>query len=236
MLEIAVVEDNDQEAKVLNDCLNRYAQEHQRSFAIHRYPDGDAFLADERSVFDLVFMDVEMPLVNGLRTAEKLRERDSQVTLVFVTKLFQYAVNGYEYDAADYIIKPIRYASFSLKMERILKRCKRPEETFIQLKYSGGIKRLPLIALGYAELQGHRIIYHTDDGDLVYYGSGKQVEETLPQEEFFRCNSGYFVNLRRVTGLNGYTVSLGETELQVSHSRRKAFVEALHTYLARNRS
>ncbi len=62
------------------------------------------------------------------------------------------------------------------------------------------------------------------------------MEETLPQEEFFRCNSGYFVNLRRVTGLNGYTVSLGETELQVSHSRKKAFVEALHTYLARNRS
>ena len=234
MLEIAIVEDNNQEAKVLNDCLNRYAQEHQRSFSIRRYADGDAFLADERAVFDLVFMDVEMPLVNGLKTAERLRERDSQVTLVFVTKLFQYAVNGYEYDAADYIIKPIRYASFSLKMDRILKRCRRPEETFIQLKVSGGIKRLPLIALRYVELQGHRIIYHTDDGDLTYYGSGKQVEETLPPGDFFRCNSGYFVNLRRVTGLNGFTVMLGDTELQVSHSRKKTFVETLHTYLARS--
>ena len=75
MLEIAIVEDNDQEAKMLSECLNRYAQEHQRSFSIRRYGDGDAFLADERAVFDLVFMDVEMPLVNGLRTAEKLRGR-----------------------------------------------------------------------------------------------------------------------------------------------------------------
>ena len=236
MLQIAIVEDDDQEAKVLSDCLNNYAQEHKSTFSIRRFSDGDAFLSDEKAVFDLVFMDVEMPLVNGLKTAEKLRERDSQVVLVFVTKLFQYAVNGYEYDAADYIIKPIRYASFSLKMERILKRCKRPEETFLQLKVSGGIKRLPMVSLSYVELQGHRIIYHTDDGDLVYYGNGKQVEEALPADNFFRCNSGYFVNLRRVTGLNGFTVMLGDTELQVSHSRKKAFVETLHTYLAHSRS
>ena len=70
----------------------------------------------------------------------------------------------------------------------------------------------------------------------LYYPSGKQVEETLPPGDFFRCNSGYFVNLRRVTGLNGFTVMLGDTELQVSHSRKKAFVEALHTYLTRSRS
>ena len=61
-----------------------------------------------KKVYDLVFMDVEMPFMDGLKTAKKLREKDSQVVLVFVTKLFQYAVNGYEYDAADYIIKPIR--------------------------------------------------------------------------------------------------------------------------------
>ena len=77
MLEIAIVEDNDQEAKMLSECLNRYAQEHQRSFSIRRYGDGDAFLADERAVFDLVFMDVEMPLVNGLKTAERLRAGQS---------------------------------------------------------------------------------------------------------------------------------------------------------------
>ena len=236
MLQIAIVEDDDQEAKVLNDCLNKYAQEHKSVFSIQRFSDGAAFLSAEKAVFDLVFMDVEMPFMDGLKTAEKLREKDSQTVLVFVTKLFQYAVNGYEYNAADYIIKPIRFASFSLKMEKIEKRCQHDTEKYIQLKYSGGFRRLPLSALSYVELQGHRIVYHTDDGELVYYGNGKQVEETLPSDEFFRCNSGYFVNLQRVTGLDGFTVFLGDTELLVSHSRKKAFVETLHTYFTQKRA
>ena len=138
MLQIAIVEDDDQEAKVLNDCLNKYAQEHKSVFSIQRFSDGAAFLSAEKAVFDLVFMDVEMPFMDGLKTAEKLREKDSQTVLVFVTKLFQYAVNGYEYNAADYIIKPIRFASFSLKMEKIEKKCQRDTEKYIQLKYSGG--------------------------------------------------------------------------------------------------
>ena len=68
------------------------------------------------------------------------------------------------------------------------------------------------------------------------YKTGKQVEETLPPDEFFRCNSGYFVNLQRVTGLDGFTVFLGDTELLVSHSRKKAFVETLHTYFTQKRA
>lgn len=235
MLNIAIVEDDDREAKMLIDGLNRYAEEHQSTFSIQRFSDGVAFLCHDKQRFDLIFMDVEMPSMDGLQTAAKLREKDSQVVLVFVTKLFQYAVNGYEYDATDYIIKPIRYPSFSLKMERIEKRCSRGKEKFLQLKYSGGMKIVPQAALSYVELQGHRIIYHTDQGELTYYGNGKQIEEMLPEEDFFRCNSGYFVNLQRVTGLDGFTVFLGDTELQVSHARRKAFMEALHAYFARQK-
>ena len=84
MLQIAIVEDDDREAKVLNDCLNKYAQEHKSAFSIQRFSDGAAFLSAEKAVFDLVFMDVEMPFMDGLKTAEKLREKDSQTVLVYV--------------------------------------------------------------------------------------------------------------------------------------------------------
>ena len=235
MLNIAIVEDDDREAKMLTDGLHRYAQEHKNSFSIQRFSDGVSFLCNEKQKYDLIFMDVEMPIMDGLQTAAKLREKDSQVVLVFVTKLFQYAVNGYEYDAADYIIKPIRYPSFSLKMEKIEKRCRRSTEKFLELKYSGGMKIVPQSSLSNVALQGHRIIYHTYQGELTYYGNGKQIEDMLPEEDFFRCNSGYFVNLQRVTGMDGFTVFLGDTELLVSHARRKAFIEALHAYLARQK-
>ena len=235
MIRIAIVEDEDLEAKELEESLKRYEKEHDEVFDIQRYRNGLLFLSDDKALFDLIFLDVEMPMMDGLKTAGRIREKDSQVVLVFVTKLFQYAVNGYEYNAADFIIKPIRYASFSLKMDKIQKKCHHAADRYIQLKYSGGLRRLPVSELIYVELQGHRIIYHTDDGDLTYYGNGKQVEETLSEEDFFRCNSGYFVNLKRVTGLDGFTVSLGDTELQVSHSRKKAFMEALHTSFTRQR-
>lgn len=235
MIQIAIVEDEDCEAAKLSESLERFAQEHDDAFSIRRFRNGLEFLSADHVACDLVFLDVEMPILDGIETAKRLRERDSQVVLVFITKLFQYAVNGYEYDAADFIIKPLRYPSFSLKMEKLMKKFRQAEGKHIKLKYSGGMKILPVSSVSYVELQGHKIIYHTDEGELTYYGNGKQVEEALPEEEFFRCNSGYFVNLKRVTGLDGFTVFLGDTELGVSHARKKEFLEVLHNYYARQR-
>ena len=140
--------DEDFEATRIAESLSRFAQEHDKTFSLHRFRNGLTFLSAENNRFDLVFLDVDMPVLDGIQTAKRLRERDSQVVLVFITKLFQYAVNGYEYDAADFIIKPLRYPSFSLKMEKLMKKYRQAEGKHIKLKYSGGMKILLCGAAG----------------------------------------------------------------------------------------
>ncbi len=69
-----------------------------------------------RADYDIVFMDIELPGINGMEAAHRLREIDQQVILIFVTNMAQFAVKGYEVDALDYIIKPAQYGPLSIKL------------------------------------------------------------------------------------------------------------------------
>ncbi|MBQ2047787.1 MAG: response regulator transcription factor, partial [Schwartzia sp.] len=182
------------------------------------------------SDYDIVFMDVDLPGMDGFKAAKKLRERDKEVALFFVTYLAQYAIRGYEFDAEDYILKPLKYESFALKLKKVLARIKTDTETSVLIKTTSGEFTFPSSSVIYAEISGHTIIYHTSDGDFEGYGTMKKVEEQLPKDTFFRCNSCYLVNLRYVSGIKGYTCVVGGYELKISHPRRKPFMEKLQEF------
>ena len=98
MLRAAIIEDNDRDAEYLQSHLRRYARENKLEIETRRYDNGILFLEQYRSEYDLVFMDIDMPAMNGMHVAKALRERDTHVLLIFVTALARFAVNGYEVD------------------------------------------------------------------------------------------------------------------------------------------
>lgn len=230
MLNIAIVEDEWQCAKDLETCLKTYASEYKVEFNIFRYSKGTEFLFNYRSNFDIIFMDVDMPEMNGFQTAKKLRELDQNVLLIFVTFLAKYGHKGYEVDAMDYIIKPVEYETLRLKIEKAISRCRQKLNQEVMLPTREGEIRVSLSRLSYIEITGHDIVYHTDRGDFSYYGTLKMVEKLLPAGQFCRCNNGYLVNLRCVTRIEGDEVIVGDHRLQISRPRKKQFVEALHQY------
>lgn len=230
MLNVAIVEDLQNEADRLISCLNRYSREHGILFNIQHFTSGFQFLDDYKTNFDIVFMDIDMPSINGLETARELRKLDSMVALVFVTNLAQYAINGYEFDALDYILKPLRYPSFALKIKKVISRCDRQKDKEIVIKTSNGEVRIPSSSIIYVDISLHSITYHTERGDYNAYGTMKQVVAQFPPEEFVLCNSCYLVNLRHVSMVEGYVIRLGEHELVISHPKRKKFMEAIHAY------
>ena len=101
------------------------------------------FLEAYRPDFDLVFLDIELPLLNGIETARRLRELDSVVALVFITNMEQYAVNGYEVDALDFVVKPINYYRFSSMMRKALRIIARKEEKALPYPKANGIRQGP---------------------------------------------------------------------------------------------
>ncbi len=155
-----------------------------------------SFLEPYAGDYDLIFMDIQMPYMNGMDAAHKLREIDQNVALIFVTSLGQYAINGYEVRALDFILKPIGYFDFVLKMSRAMQMLPEKTSAVIMVNTTAGVVKLIPNDLAYAESSGHHVIYHMKDGKTYeQYASLKSVEKELADFSFARMNSCYLVNL-----------------------------------------
>ena len=231
-MKIAIVEDDPQSRETAAALLRRYAQEHALSFELTSFPDGAAIADGYRPLYDIIFLDIEMPHLDGMKTAHLIREKDEHVVLVFITNVARYAVKGYEVQAMDYILKPLSYDSFSPKMDRIVRLAKHREEKSIVLSTSDGMKRIPVSHILYVEVIRHQVIYHTEEGEVPVRGSLKDAELILEGCGFEKCNSGFLISLRHVRGIAGDFVLVGNEKLPVSRAKKKTFMQALAAYIA----
>lgn len=232
MLNVAVVDDEEKERAHLSQLLTRYAQAKGEKFQTVSFESGVQFLTDyQANRFDMVFMDVDMPGLDGFATARKLREQDTSAVLVFVTNLARYAIRGYEVDALDYLLKPLTYEAFALKIKKAVSICRRNCKNRVIIKTRSSQAVFPASSVAYVESDGHRILYHTEHGDFPAYGTMKEVGAQLPPDSFFRVNSGYIVNLDYVSGYDGALLFLKSGDrVEISRARRKDFLEALANY------
>lgn len=109
MKQVCVVEDSAGDAEQLEKFIRRFAEERKENISVKVYREGIDFLSNYKSDADVVFLDVEMPILSGIDVARKLRDTDPYVQIVFVTNMVQYALRGYEVSALDYVIKPVSY-------------------------------------------------------------------------------------------------------------------------------
>lgn len=120
-LRIAIVEDDQIANARLVDYLKKYQDESKIEMQVKSYPNSSLFLNGYNGNFDIIFMDIELPDMNGLDAIKRIRERDSDVMVIFVTNMAQYAVKGYEVQAFDFIVKPVQYYSFEKKLTLAIK-------------------------------------------------------------------------------------------------------------------
>ena len=125
MFKIAIVEDQEETRESLNRFVRQYAQEQGLQVEISLITDGAEIAEHYTPGFDIIFMDVEMPRLDGFGAAEAIRAVDTDVVLVFVTNMAQYAIRGYEVDALDYVLKPVNYYQFCTKLSRAIQRVQR---------------------------------------------------------------------------------------------------------------
>ena len=232
MYHIAIVEDEKDFSDQLQTFLQQYQEEHQISFKISVFYDGAEILEDYQQIYDLILLDIEMPKVNGMEAAHRIRELDNDVTLMFITNMASYAIYGYEVGALDFVMKPITYYAFSMRLTRALKRVRQQEQQQILLTLPGGVKKLGVQQIYFVEVQNHVLTYHTDEGDFSVRGTMQSVEESLAStKSFVKCNHWYMVNLKYVSEVQKSTVVVAGHELEISRRNRTPFLKALADYV-----
>lgn len=231
MYKIAIVEDEEAERKYLENCLKKYEEENDVKFEMNFFSDGIDFIEQYKTGYDIVFMDIELPKYDGMSAAQKLREVDGQVRLVFVTKSVKYAIKGYEVDAMYYLVKPIKYFPFSVKLDKII-RSLQGQKLTITVKVSGregcgGIMRLVIDDIYYVEVCSNYLKYHTSSGIYEERNTMKVVEERLNPFGFCRCNNYCLVNLKYISELNKNSIVVNGVDMEISRSRKKGFLNAV---------
>ena len=148
MFKIAIVEDQEETRESLNRFVRQYAQEQGLQVEISLITDGAEIAEHYTPGFDIIFMDVEMPRLDGFGAAEAIRSVDADVVLVFVTNMAQYAIRGYEVDALDYVLKPVNYYQFCTKLSRAIQRVQRRRGGLVLLLLWGRGDAFTLSILG----------------------------------------------------------------------------------------
>lgn len=230
-MKIALVEDEENYREDILKYLKRYSREYNKPIQVSHFSNAIRFLDQYNNDFDLVLMDIALPDLDGMTAIKKLREIDSDVIVVFVTSLAQYAINGYEVGAFDFIVKPLSYYNLALKMNRVVERIGLTKEKQFWISTRNGKKLVLVSKLKYVEVIKHKVIYHTIDGNISTLGSMKSVCEELKDSSFELCNQCYLVNLHYVTGIDEYKCIVDNEELQISIPKKKNFIRALNNYL-----
>ena len=224
---IAIVDDELETRQYMQGLVAQYLAETGRMAQLVFYPDGASFLVGCEHP-DIVLMDIDMPGMDGLSTAEQLRRSHPDAILIFTTRLSQCAIRGYEVDAIGFLVKPVTLPGLTVKLNKAFKRVEY-RQSKICLKTKDSILFLEKNEINYAEGSNHHVIYHTAQGEFPVRSSLQEAEEQLGAE-FSRSSHSYIVNLGFVTMVGKNDVTVHGEAIPLSRAMRRDFLNAVNRY------
>lgn len=235
MIRIAIVEDDALFQSKIQRYLSRFEEQNAQRFSVRVFDSGSEFLIDYHPDYDIIFMDIEMPGLNGMETAKAIRRLDTHTAIAFITNMANYAIQGYEVEAIDFIVKPFTYEVFEFKLSRILSRTAfRREENYVMINAGDMTQKLSISEILYVEVSHHTLVYHTQKEAISVRGSMREAQQELEKYGFCKCSQSFLVNLRYVTRIEPEEAYLGDTPIHISRGSKKELIRAMSEFMARS--
>ena len=230
-MRIAIVEDDDRMRAQLKQYIFKYFEGREQSCKISVFSDGMEIMENYGADYDLIFLDIQMQQLDGMQTAEKIRQLDENVLLIFITNLANYAIKGYAVNALDFVLKPVNYLMLKQLLQRVEKLLSGRTKKYITLPMEKGLTRMDTSQIYYVETDNHAVCIYTGKGVYRLRETMKNMESMLNDYDFYRCNSCYLINLAHVEQVEHSKLIVAGQELTISRPRYKAFMEALTKYI-----
>ena len=231
MWNIAIIEDEEAMSNQLVSYIAKFGKENNESFSFAIFNNAETFLKNYKKEYSVVLMDINLPGMNGMECVKKLREVDETVLVVFVTNLSQFAVDGYEVKAFDFVVKPISYYNFSLKLKRALSHLSSLNNYELVISTKDKKYFININQLVYIEIRNHTIIYHLVNEEIRGSGTLKSLYTNLKKHHFAFCNQCYLVNLAFVKGIDDGYLLINNEQIRIASSRKKSFMQELTAYI-----
>lgn len=227
MLSIAVCDDEMLFCARLSGEIQRIVEKLGRTCVIRQFQSGRALLETVEQ-FDLIFLDIRMEGMDGMKTAKYIRERAYDKPLIFISSSREHVWDSYEVEAFWYLVKPVSEEKLERVLQRAITRVDKEPQEYLVIHKEGKPKKLFLADIFYFEIRGRIIEIHGNEGVLPYYGQMGELENQLCRKGFFRCHKSLLLNLERVDTYNRQEAILENGEkLPIARRRYAAFCQAL---------
>ncbi|MBP5597098.1 MAG: response regulator transcription factor [Pseudobutyrivibrio sp.] len=235
MLQIAICDDDTAFSSQIEDIIEAECDEKNIRSDIEVFTDGYYLLKaiKQGSIFNIIFLDIEMKKLDGLATAREIRKIDSTVLIIYISGFDDYLKELFEVEPFRFISKPLDKDRLIRYFGEAYKRVQDNEEYF-QFSFNKELKKCPLKDIVYFESNNRTIYIHLNDGSTTYfYGKLADVEEKLKGSKFvfLRPHQSYYVNYHYIKKLNFYYLTLGylnkDIDIKISVDRQKAIKAAV---------
>ena len=213
-MRIALCEDEKMHAVILQEIIQRWSTSQEQSNKIKVYESAEAFLKDfeDGAKFDLAFFDIRLGGMTGLDLAKLIRQRNTNMLIVFVTNFFDYVFEGYEVSAFRYLLKPIKEKKMMEALAAANEICRKRSAgyyTVITEETTYKIKKSEII---YFATQDHYIHVHTVNGTHRFRGKMSQLDDEFAKPMFAKCNRGILINVVHISSIHKDRVNMVNKE------------------------
>lgn len=232
MIKIAICDDKAVMCDLLRKKVAIKLEEWNESFQITCYGNA-AELLNSPMDFSIIFLDIQMPGLDGVELAKRLRKQELDTAIIFVTVLKDCMLDAFEVEAIDYICKPVDEGRLEGALKRALKRIKKEEGQALFIRTAKWCKSIKIDTIYYCEVINRKIYLHTKTGVIDYYGKMEEVERQL-DHRFIKCHRSYLVNLDYIKEYKkGQIIMENGEQAPVSRLRHQEIMEAMLHYMQR---
>lgn len=234
MIKIAICDDESVMCATLKHLISQKLELLKTPFTTACFSRAQTLLSSPLD-FDLIFLDIGMPDLDGISAARMLRERGFLGSLIFVTIMPEYMPEAFEVEAVDYLCKPIDEARLENALKRALKHIEKRGKASLFIQTMNWCRCISPDDIYYCEVINRKIYLHTRDEVIEYYGRLKDLEKKL-NEDFIKCHRSYLINLAFLQKYENSQVTLEDgSQIPVSRTHHQLLMDAMLHYLGRRR-